>query len=102
MTAVVVTPSLDPTWIGPLTGLRGRGVGTLVCLVDPVAHDAQTIALQTLEGPAATDEDVRARDARALRHALAEHDIPSFLVDPVHSLGEQLVNAPSAGREAAA
>lgn len=100
MTAVVVTPSLDPAWVGPLTGLRSRGVGALACVIDPVAHDAQDRALR-LE-PAEAAEDPRARDVRALRHALAEHDIPAFLIDPIHSLGEQLVNAPGAGREAAA
>jgi hypothetical protein len=102
MTAVVVTPSLDPSWIGPMAGLRGRGVGALVCLVDPVAHEEQSTALRRLDDPGALGEEARARDVRALRHALAEHDIPSFLVDPVHSLGEQLLNAPTAGREAAA
>ena len=98
MTAVVVTPSLDPSWVRPLTGLRGRGVGTLACIVDPLAHDDQARAL----GLELAHPDGRARDTRALRHSLAEHDIPSFLIDPVHSLGEQLANAPSARREAAA
>ena len=93
---------IGPAWIGPLAGLRGRGVGTLVCVIDPVAHDAQTAALRLREDSSTPDEDVRARDVRGLRHALAEHDIPSFLVDPVHSLGEQLINAASARREAAA
>jgi uncharacterized protein (DUF58 family) len=100
MTAVVVTPSLDPTWVGPIAGLRARGVGALVCLIDPVAHDAQARALRL--GQEDDADDLRARDIRALRHTLAEHDIPSFLVDPVHRLGEQLANAHSAGREAAA
>ncbi|MFN8520008.1 MAG: DUF58 domain-containing protein [Chloroflexota bacterium] len=99
MTAVVVTPSLDPAWVGPIAGLRARGVGALVCLVDPVAHDAQARAGR--QDAADDADDLRARDIRALRHTLAEHDIPSFLLDPVHRLGEQLVNAPSAGREAA-
>lgn len=100
MTAVVVTPSLDPAWVGPLMGLRSRGVGALACIVDPVAHDAQDRALRMEPGDGT--DDPRARDVRAQRHALAEHDIPSFLVDPIHSLGEQLVNAPGAAREAAA
>lgn len=100
MTAVVVTPSLDPSWVGPLAGLRARGVGALACLIDPIAHDAQARALR-LDAPDDT-EGLRVRDVRAIRHTLAEHDIPSFLVDPVHGLGEQLVNAPSMGREAAA
>ncbi len=101
MTAVLITPSLDPSWVGPLAGLRGRGVGALVCIIDPVSHEEQARALhaESLDGPHSND---RARDVRALRHSLAEHDIPAFLIDPVHSLGEQLVNVPSARREAAA
>ncbi len=101
MTAVVITPSVDPAWVGPLTGLRRRGVGVLACVVDPVAHEAQGRALR-LEAPAMADDDARSRDVRAIRHTLAEHDIPSFLVEPVHGLGEQLVNAQSARRETAA
>lgn len=101
MTAVVITPSVDPSWVAPLMGLRSRGVGTLACLVDPVAHEEQGRALR-LEPATPEDDDELARDVRAIRHTLAEHDIPSFLIDPVHRLGEQLVNAPSARREAAA
>lgn len=100
MTAVVITPSLDASWVGPLTGLRARGVGALVCIIDPVAHDTQARALR-LEAPDEPLERASARDVRALRHTLAEHDIVSLVVDPVHSLGEQLVNAQAAGREAA-
>ena len=102
VTAVVITPSLDPAWVGPLTGLRGRGVGAVACVIDPVAHDLQTRAIRLETIDPSPEGDDRARDVRALRHTLAEHDIPSFVVDPVHSLGEQLVNAPSARREAAA
>ncbi len=101
MTAVVITPSLDPSWVGPLTGLRGRGVGVLACIIDPVAHEAQARALHhELADP--LDPEDRARDVRAIRHALAEHDIQSLLVDPVHSLGEQLVDADAVRREVAA
>jgi hypothetical protein len=76
-------------------------VRAVACLIDPVAHEVQARALEgEAAGVAGTDD--RARDVRALRHSLAEHDIPSFLIDPVHSLGEQLVNAASARREAAA
>ncbi len=109
MTAVVITPSLDPSWVDPLMGLRGRGVGVLACIIDPVAHATQTRALglapiEASGGPlgAAHEGADRARDVRAIRHSLAEHDIPSFLVDPVLSLGEQLANAHSTRRESAA
>jgi hypothetical protein len=76
-------------------------VGALACIIDPIAHEDQARALQ--RDPVGPGEPAdRARDVRAIRHALAEHDIQSLLVDPVHGLGEQLVNAPVAGREAAA
>jgi uncharacterized protein (DUF58 family) len=101
MTAVVITPSLDPSWVGPLTGLRGRGVGVLACIIDPLAHEEQARALRQ-ELPDLPAVDDRARDVRAIRHALAEHDIQSLLVDPVHSLGEQLVDADAVRREVAA
>lgn len=102
MTAVIITPSVEPSWVGPLTGLRSRGVGTVACIIDPVAHESQSRALGLDHAGATGEGGDRARDVRAIRHTLAEHDIPSFLLDPVHSLGEQLVNAPSARREAAA
>ena len=101
MTAVVITPSVDPAWVGPLTGLRRRGVGALACVIDPVTHEAQGRALR-LEPTASADDEAVARDVRSIRHTLAEHDIPSFLIEPVRGLGEQLVNTQAARREAAA
>lgn len=102
MTAVVITPSLHHSWIGPLAGLRARGVGALACVIDPAAHDAQALALRMQDASTEPDTDGRRRDLRALRHALAEHDIPAFMIEPMHSLGEQLLNAQTAHREAVA
>ena len=86
-TAVIVTPSLDTDWIRPLTGLRRRGVASLVCLIDPLAHDRQTRLVAALPALAAEGSEVWARDIRSIRHALAEQDIPTLVVDPVRAAG---------------
>ena len=90
-TAVVVTPSLDAQWIRPLTGLRRRGVASMVCLIDPLAHDRQTRQVTALPALGPEGSEVWARDIRSIRHALAEQDIPSLVVDPIQPLGVQLV-----------
>ncbi|HWP63956.1 MAG TPA: DUF58 domain-containing protein [Candidatus Binatia bacterium] len=77
MTAVVVTPSRERSWIRPLADLRGRGIGCVVVLVDGAAGDS---------GGAPDDPDLR-----AVRYALAEHDLRHHLARPGRPLGEQLV-----------
>lgn len=77
MTAVVVTPSRERSWIRPLADLRGRGIGCVVVLVDGAAGDS---------GGALDDPDLR-----AVRYALAEHDLRHHLARPGRPLGEQLV-----------
>jgi uncharacterized protein (DUF58 family) len=95
MTAVVITPSIERDWVRALATLRGRGVATAICLVDPVAHEDATrrLAGQPPIGPA--DREDRARAERALRHALAEHELPIHSVLPERPLGDQLVSMPS-------
>ena len=39
MTAVVITPSLDPSWVRPLASLRTRGVACVVVTFDVAAYD---------------------------------------------------------------
>ena len=85
-TAVIITPSLDRGWIRPLAGLRARGVGCVVCLVDPGAYEAYG------NGVAGGAAEQRARDRRAVLHALAEHDIPVHVIVPGRPLGELLVS----------
>ncbi|MDQ3938531.1 MAG: hypothetical protein M3253_07600, partial [Chloroflexota bacterium] len=85
MTVVVITPSTDRDWIRPLTALRARGVATVVVL-----PDAPAFARRPLD-----DDDWRA--GRALRHALAEHDIVPLVLVPGEPLGAQLM---SVGRKA--
>ena len=81
MTAVIITPSLDPAWVRPLAALRTRGVACVVVTLDAPAYaklrrrgrghrrgrdaDAST--------PAA--DELTAKRARALRHALAEYEL---------------------------
>ncbi|MFN8630210.1 MAG: DUF58 domain-containing protein [Chloroflexota bacterium] len=81
MTAVVVTATQDPAFIRPLATLRTRGVGVVVVTLDQAAFDAP--------------DDREAADAlrqrsRALRHALAEYELPTYTVGPRQPLGEVL------------
>jgi uncharacterized protein (DUF58 family) len=95
MTAVIITPSLDPSWVRPLAALRTRGVACVVLTVDAAAYDraAHPIPTFTVEGgpppPPETDEET-AKRARALRHALAEYELTSFMITPGRPLGEIL------------
>ena len=62
-----------------------------MCLLDPLAHDRQTRLVAALPAIATEGSEVWARDIRSVRHALAEQDIPTLVVDPVEPLGVQLV-----------
>jgi uncharacterized protein (DUF58 family) len=93
MTAVVVTPSLDRDWVSPLASLRRRGIGCAVCIVDPVAHDVRS---RDLDGAPPLDGEAQAaaeRDLVALRHALAEHELPPHVLVPGVPLAAQIVTA---------
>jgi uncharacterized protein (DUF58 family) len=70
MTLCIVTGSTDREWVRALAGLRRRGVGVVVVLVDRHSFD-----------PGA-DEDREAAHAElsACRHALAEYDIRTHVV----------------------
>jgi uncharacterized protein (DUF58 family) len=90
MTAVVITPSLEPRWVRPLSGLHGRGVETVIVTLERFAFEAFYRATHALNP--ADEETVAAaqRGARALRHALAEHDLKASPIVPRQSLGLQL------------
>lgn len=95
MTAVVITPSLDPTWVRPLASLRTRGVACVVVTFDVVAYDrvareAAAAAFDPREVIDPSEAEAAAKRARALRHALAEYELPSYLVTPGRPLGEIL------------
>jgi uncharacterized protein (DUF58 family) len=95
MTAVVITPSLDPSWVRPLAALRARGVACVVLSLDAAAYDraANPPPADTLEGgpvrPPEIDEET-AKRARALRHAMAEYELTSYSITPGRPLGEIL------------
>lgn len=92
MTAIVVTASQDPSFIRPLATLRGRGIATVVVLLDPVAFER--FSADGSAGAAAPIRpdvaEARAQRARALRFALAEYDLPTYVVGPGRPLGEVL------------
>jgi uncharacterized protein (DUF58 family) len=81
MTAVVITASLDPAWVRALGALRARGVACAVVVLDPGAFD--------MSGDAVAN-DAAAKKFRAIRHALAEYELPAYPVAPGRSLGEIL------------
>jgi uncharacterized protein (DUF58 family) len=97
MTAVVVTPSLERTWVRPLAALRGRGIRCTVCLLDRAAYDAHGLASagQPPRAPEVLEDQRRAE--RAMLHALAEYDIVAHRVVPERPLGELLVTTTPGG-----
>ena len=95
MTAVVITPSLDPSWVRPLASLRARGVACVVMSLDAAAFDRFTGSREAVPAgdaasPAIGVSDEVAKRARALRHALAEYELASFTITPGRPLGEIL------------
>ena len=95
MTAVIITASLDPAWVRPLATLRTRGVSCVIVTLDAAAYDlhARTaLAAATGEQPDhdAEAEELAAKRARALRHALAEYELRSYVITPSRPLGEIL------------
>ena len=95
MTAVVITPSMDTSWIRPLASLRSRGVSCVAVVCDVAAfdrHAREAAAAIGAERPAsdAAAEEATAKRWRALRHALAEYELPARTLVPARPLGEQL------------
>lgn len=77
MTLCIATGSTDREWVRALASLRRRGIGTIVVLLDRFSFDGRD------------DEESRAELA-AVRHALAEYDIPHHLVRSGDDLSEVL------------
>ncbi|MEA2632029.1 MAG: hypothetical protein QOE66_2248 [Chloroflexota bacterium] len=95
MTAVIITASLDPSWVRPLAALRTRGVACVVVTLDAAAFEkaaASELAEANGEIPPSDPEadQLAAKRARALRHALAEYELRSYVVTPGRPLGEVL------------
>ena len=88
MTAVVITPSLDPSWVRPLAAC-GRAASPASW---SPSTPRPTTALARGGRAAAERRDAvestprptscAAKRARALRHALAEYELPSYAVTP--------------------
>ncbi len=93
MTAVIITSSLDRGWVRPLAGLRSRGVASVILSVD--ARSAAAVSANRYRAPGhdeqevEVDPDVEAQ-TRALRHALAEHDLRTYRIAAGIPLSEQL------------
>jgi len=81
MTAIVITASQDPSFVRPLAALRTRGIGTVVVVADVPAFEP---------GGDEPATEAHRQHARALKHTLAEYQLPSFMVDPVRPLAEAL------------
>jgi uncharacterized protein (DUF58 family) len=87
MTAVVVTPSLDRSWVRALTGLRGRGVEAVVVAIDAASY-ARVVHAGRRGAPEETLAESQQR--RAMRFALAEYDLKACDVSAGDDLGTVL------------
>jgi len=94
MTAIVVTASQDPSFIRPLATLRGRGIAAVVVLLDPDAFARAALDAGTADAPPASrslqEAEVQRQKARAIRYALAEYELPTYVVGPGRPLAEVL------------
>ena len=93
MTAVVITSSVDRTWIRPLASLRPRGVASVVIWLDAATFAEAAVAAHDAAGTTPPPAAIRAPDAqqaRAVRHALAEYDIRTHTVKMGSRLAEVL------------
>ena len=95
MTAVIITASLDPSWVRPLASLRTRGVACVVLTLDAAAYEraaqpAPTVTDADGPSPPTEVEEEAAKHARALRHALAEYELTAYTITPRRPLGEIL------------
>lgn len=95
MSAVIITPSLESDWVRPLSALRTRGVEMVIVLLDQPAFADVERRFKGLPQPDDQTEAADQRAARALRHALAEHDLGWNSILPGEPIGAQLVSAAS-------
>jgi uncharacterized protein (DUF58 family) len=95
MTAIIITPSQDRSWIRPIAALRTRGIASVIVTLDAAAADQVDREERRRRGEAVPDlpepaVEQRAQKARALRHALAEYELRVHAVSPGRSLAECL------------
>ena len=81
MTAIVITSSLDPSFVRPLATLRGRGIGAVVVFLDVAAFAPD---------PDEAGGEAQRQRARAMRHALAEYELTTYVLGPDRPLAEAL------------
>jgi protein tyrosine phosphatase (PTP) superfamily phosphohydrolase (DUF442 family) len=100
MTAVLVTASLDRSWVKPLATLRSRGVACVVVAMDMPAFERREqeeaarrpgVGWEAGHAPV-VETAATAQQWRALRHALAEFDIAVYRVGPTTPLAEALAS----------
>jgi uncharacterized protein (DUF58 family) len=90
---LVVTPSLDRSWVKPLATLGGAGVTPVACVLDPLAHAGASLAANGESPLSPSEREPFEREMRALQHALGEHDVDTHVIVPDVPLGEQIVAA---------
>jgi protein tyrosine phosphatase (PTP) superfamily phosphohydrolase (DUF442 family) len=87
---------VDRGWVKPLAALRSRGVACVVVSMDMPAFERRDQEEAARKAGVAADDaplpqpSVSAPEWRALRHALAEFDIPVYRVGPTVPLAEAL------------
>lgn len=91
--ALVVTPSLDRSWVAPLAALRSGGVAPIACVIDPLAHASASLAAAGQAALTPSEREPLERELRALAHILTEHDVNGYVIRPGIPLAEQLVRA---------
>ncbi len=77
MTLCIITGSTDRDWVRGLAGLRRRGVGSVVILLDRASYVGR-------------DDDESRAELAAVRHALAEYDVEHHLLRSGDDLAEAL------------
>jgi hypothetical protein len=98
MTAVVITASLDRTWVKPLATMQTRGIACVVITLDIPAFERRELEAAARRAGAPDDASASAeplpsaQQVRALRHALAEFDIRVYQVGPTTPLAEALAS----------
>jgi uncharacterized protein (DUF58 family) len=107
MTLCIVTGSTNRDWVRAISGLRRRGVGVVVVLIDrhsfvpkPVppapaqggagSADVKVAALPYAESGVDEELERQRAELAACRHALAEYDIVTYLITAGDDLGEVL------------
>ena len=82
MTAIVITASQDPSFVRPLAALRAAR--------DRRGRRSRSTRRRSSRDPDEAAADAARKRARALRHTLAEFQIPTYSVGPTQALAEAL------------